>query len=92
MKEYKYRYLIESDSPSNLQSYWENDVNHIIFSCESDLVRTGQSEKVKFVVWNGDLLYLFKQILLLGLTKEQLAILLWDLDEVYRNTTEKLNK
>ena len=51
MKEYKYRYLIESDSPSNPQSYWENDVNHIIFSCESDLVRCGQS-KICYLEWD----------------------------------------
>ena len=88
MKEYKYRYLIESDSPSNPQSYWENDVNHIIFSCESDLVRCGQSEKVKFVIWNNDLSYLSKQISLLGLTKDEIESLISDLNEIWEDAPE----
>ncbi len=91
MKNYKYQYLIESDSPSNPNLYCENDVNHLLFSCESDLVVCGNGNKLKFVVWNGSLSNLSKQISSLGLTKDQIELLisdLTDLTEIYEDTLE----
>ncbi len=89
MKNYKYQYLIESDSPSNPYLYCENDVNHLLFSCESDLVVCGNTgNKLKFVVWNGSLSSLSKQISSLGLSKDQIEDLIRDLTEVYEDTLE----
>lgn len=80
--------MVESDSPSNPHLYCENDVNHLTFSCESDLVVCGNSNKLKFVVWNGSLSSLSKQISSLGLIKDQIESLIRDLTEVYEDTLE----
>ena len=88
MKNYKYQYLVESDSPSNPHPYCEDDVNHLLFSCESDLVVSRNSKKLKFVVLNGSLSNLSEQISSLGLTKDQIEDLIRDLTEVYEDTLE----
>ena len=44
--------------------------------------------KVKFVIWNNDLSYLSKQISLLGLTKDEIELLISDLNEIWEDAPE----
>ena len=83
----KYLYVVESDSPSNPHLSCENDVNHILFSCESSLILS-ENNKQKAICYDGSIDDLGKQISKLGLTKDQIEDLIRDLTEVYEDTLE----
>ena len=84
----KYLYIVESDSPSNPYLYCENDVNHLLFSCEQPLILSGNSKNQKVIYYDGSVSNLAKKISLLDLSKDQIEMLISDLTEIYEDTLE----
>ncbi len=85
----KYLYIVESDSPSNPYLYCENDVNHLLFSCEQSLIVSGNSKNQKVIYYDGSIANLAKKISSnFELTKDQIEILIFNLKKIYENTPE----
>jgi hypothetical protein len=80
-------YIVESDSPLNPHLYCENDVNHLLFSCEKPLIVSGNCNNQKVIYYDGSIASLAKKISL-ELSKDQIEILIYSLTEIYEDTLE----
>jgi len=84
----KHLYIVESDSPSNPYLYCENDVNHLLFSCEKPLMISGNGKNQKIIYYDGSVPDLAKKISLLELSKDQIELLISDLNEMWEDAPE----
>ena len=60
----------------------------IISYFHANLIWLDAGKVKKFVIWNNDLSYLSKQISLLGLTKDEIELLISDLNEIWEDAPE----
>ena len=83
----KHLYIVESDSPSNPYLYCENDVYHLLFSCEKPLIVSGNCNNQKIIYYDESVTSLAKKISL-ELSKDQIEMLIFNLTEINEDTLE----